>query len=51
MDDGDANDDGFVNGDDFLTWQQQFGSGVGIGASTTTIPEPPLSLPEHQQAK
>ena len=35
--DGDANTDGSVDGDDFLIWQTQFGSG---GDGSGTVPEP-----------
>lgn len=29
-----------LDGDDFLAWQQQFGSGVGPHSSSTAVPEP-----------
>ncbi|MCC6493748.1 MAG: PEP-CTERM sorting domain-containing protein, partial [Pirellulales bacterium] len=34
--DGDADEDGDVDGGDLLAWQQQFGSGAVVGA----VPEP-----------
>lgn len=41
--DGDANDDGDIDGGDFLLWQQQFSDGVN--ASSVAVPEPtPICL-------
>jgi hypothetical protein len=40
--DGDADNDGDVDGDDFLVWQDEFGSGDGAGS--TAVPEPASAL-------
>jgi MYXO-CTERM domain-containing protein len=39
-DDGDADADSDADGLDFLTWQQQAGSGISADASLQAIPEP-----------
>jgi hypothetical protein len=36
---GDADGDGLVTGQDFLIWQQQFGS-VALSAASAVVPEP-----------
>lgn len=36
----DADGDGDSDGSDFLEWQRQFGSGVGVVSSSTAVPEP-----------
>ncbi len=36
----DADGDGDSDGRDFLEWQRQFGSGVGLLAASTSVPEP-----------
>ncbi|HCK41749.1 MAG TPA: hypothetical protein DHW22_08970 [Planctomycetaceae bacterium] len=36
----DANGDGLSSGLDYLVWQQQFGSGVLVGAGAAVVPEP-----------
>jgi hypothetical protein len=38
--DGDANNDGIVDGADFLAWQRQVGSVAPIAAATGQVPEP-----------
>ena len=47
--DGDATGDGFVNGADFLFWQQEFGTGVGEDAAGDTAPasRPALATAGH----
>ena len=40
--DGDADNDGDVDGDDFLVWQTEFGSGDGAGSAA--VPEPASAL-------
>ena len=40
---GDADGDGDVDGDDFLTWQSQFGNVAGSG-SNTAVPEPAAAM-------
>ena len=37
---GDADGDDDTDGDDFLAWQAQFGSGVASTVSSATLPEP-----------
>ncbi|MEQ8211283.1 MAG: pre-peptidase C-terminal domain-containing protein [Lacipirellulaceae bacterium] len=39
----DANDDGLSNGLDFLSWQNEFGSGNSQVAASTSVPEPTAS--------
>ena len=36
----DADSDGDTDGNDFLIWQRQFGSGVVAAAKHATVPEP-----------
>ncbi len=40
----DADADNDSDGADFLAWQRQFGSGVGLLAASTTVPEPGACL-------
>ena len=42
--DSDADGDGDSDGTDFLAWQQNFGTGVGLAANSTTVPEPATLL-------
>jgi hypothetical protein len=42
--DGDATNDGQVDGTDFLIWQRQLGSGASATSSTTVVPEPAAAL-------
>ena len=37
---GDADEDGDIDGRDFLTWQREFSYGSAASASSTNIPEP-----------
>jgi hypothetical protein len=39
-DESDADNDGDTDGEDFLAWQRNFGTGVPASPTAATVPEP-----------